>query len=111
VPIDCHVYSIDLLPCPLCGSSDLDAGLQACQCYGVKCRNCRIRLEMYVPDKWPKGVFKRNAKYSENHLSLCKWVMKQVFTRWNLRTGFGRDNYERRKSTEVFLDVLEEENE
>lgn len=75
MPVDQHVYLVDLLPCPLCGSHDLDAGLQASQCYGVKCRNCRLSLERHLPDKWPKGVFKRNAKYSENRLALCKWLM------------------------------------
>lgn len=26
------------LPCPCCGSSDLDIGVQSCMEYGVKCR-------------------------------------------------------------------------
>lgn len=105
MPVDQHVYLVDLLPCPLCGSHDLDAGLQACQCYGIKCRKCRLRLEQYLPGVWPKGVFKKNVKYSENRLNLCKWLMNEIVVRWNLRTA--NPGWANRRPTEVTLDVVE----
>lgn len=79
------VITVELLPCPCCGSSNIEAGVMSAQSYGVQCRSCRLTVERSSPAKWPKGVWKRALSTDENWKRLMTHVLQLAVTAWNLR--------------------------
>jgi len=77
----------NLKPCPLCGNKNIYAGVASSQSMGVQCHNedCRCRVDLWIPDKWPKGLRKKGLSIQEMLAKLEEWTLKKAIRAWNTR--------------------------
>jgi hypothetical protein len=82
-----YEFPVEVLPCPFCGLAEVNIGVMAAQCYGVECTQCRFEVSRYIPDKWPRGVWKRTLSAVTNRKRLVRWVIEQAVAVWNRRSA------------------------
>ena len=77
--------TVELRPCPCCGSTDLYAGVDSALSYAITCRQCGLKMIRAMPDKWPRGVRKRGVSEAENFIRLGEYAVFQAVAAWNTR--------------------------
>jgi hypothetical protein len=93
---------VTLLPCPCCGRGQLYAGVESAQSYGVSCPDCRLKMAVYMPGNWPKGVWKNDLSGDENLARLAAWTLNKAVEAWNKRTPKPAAKGRRHKATVSF---------
>jgi hypothetical protein len=83
-------------PCPCCGNSDLDVGIQGSLLFGVRCMTmdkegnlggCRLRIVREIPDEYPEELWNDNRTPKQNLRELERWTLEKAIRAWNRRVN------------------------
>ena len=72
------------LPCPGCGSSELQCGIESADAMQVKCLACGLKMVERLPDEWPPGC--RGKMAPDERIERWRdWTLQKLIRRWNKR--------------------------
>ena len=83
--MDLSGKGIEVMPCPCCASELVRMGVLSAQSFGVVCQKCGLRMEEYIPNGWPRGVWIKGRKSDYNYRRLEVWTTLKAVKRWNRR--------------------------
>ncbi len=76
---------VDVRPCPCCGHAKVEASIQSATTYGVRCPDCGLKMERSMPDKWPRGLWKKDLSETANWSNLAEFTLRKAVEAWNNR--------------------------